>query len=128
MNLLLDTCTFLWAMEEPERLPETSIRYFSNPGCKLYLSAVSVWEIAIKCGLGKLDLPAPLDVFLPESIRQFKLTPLPLAVETAMLAASLPPHHKDPFDRMLVCQAMAHGLTILTPDRLIQQYGVPCLW
>jgi PIN domain nuclease of toxin-antitoxin system len=74
------------------------------------------------------SLPEPLDVFLPRAVQEFRLAPLPLDVAEAMLAAKLPPHHKDPFDRMLVCQAMAHNLTILTPDRQIQQYGVPCLW
>ena len=128
MNVLLDTCTFLWALEEPDRLPDLPTRLFSDPECTLFLSAVSVWEIAIKCGLGKLDFPDSLDLFIPRAIRQFKLNPLPLDVATAILVAKLPPHHKDPFDRMLVCQAMAHKLTILTPDRLIRQYGVPCLW
>lgn len=128
MNLLLDTCAFLWAMEEPDRLPETVTGYFDDPGCTLYLSAVTVWEIAVKCGLGKLDLPDSPEVFLPKAIQEFRLTPLPLQVAEAVLVAKLPAHHRDPFDRMLLCQAMAHNLTILTPDRLIRQYGVPCLW
>ena len=63
-----------------------------------------------------------------QAVRDLKLEPLNLDIAAALLVSTLPQHHKDPFDRMLVCQAMAHNLTILTPDRLIQQYGVPCLW
>ncbi len=128
MNLLLDTCSLLWASTAPERLSPEAMKASNEADAGLYLSAVSVWEICLKHRLGKLDLPKPPKDFIPWAMAELGLLPLPLLVEAAALEADLPPHHKDPFDRMLVCQALHHGLTILTPDKLISQYGAPCVW
>jgi PIN domain nuclease of toxin-antitoxin system len=128
MKILLDTCTFVWAMDETEQLPESVVGLLNDPANELYLSAVSVWEVAVKCGLGKLTLPEPLDVVLAKASTNLQLMPLPLCAEAATRALKLPPLHKDPFDRMLICQARHHNLAILTPDQAVHQYGVPCLW
>lgn len=128
MNLLLDTCSFLWASNEPERLSANGLLLINEPGNNVFLSAASAWEVCLKSRLGKLSLPKPPQVFVQWAMQELKLLPLSLEIEAASLETSLPPHHKDPFDRMLVCQAIHHNLSILTPDRLIQQYGVPCLW
>jgi PIN domain nuclease of toxin-antitoxin system len=128
MNVLLDTCSFLWALREPERLSPEAVRVLDDPETGRFLSPVSVWEIAAKYRLGRFDFPEPASVFIPRAIEDLALEPLPLEMGAAILAATLPPHHKDPFDRMLVCQAMHHNLTILTPDNAIRQYGVACLW
>jgi len=101
---------------------------FQSRDTTAYLSAVSVWELAVKYRLGKITLPDVPAVFVPEAMRRLNLEPLDLDVEAAVLAAELDDHHGDPFDRMLVCQALHHGLTILTPDRLIRRYGVSCVW
>ena len=128
MNILLDACSFLWALEEPERLSEEARRVFAQKENRLFLSAVTVWEIALKYRLERLHLPAPPSVTIPRAMRDLKLTSLDLDISSAMRVASLPLHHKDPFDRMLVCQSLCHDMAILTPDALIKQYAVPCIW
>ena len=128
MNILIDTCAFVWVLQEPERLSAGAKDVFQSRDTTAYLSAVSVWELAVKYRLGKITLPDVPAVFVPEAMRRLNLEPLDLDVEAAVLAAELDDHHGDPFDRMLVCQALHHGLTILTPDRLIRRYGVSCVW
>ncbi len=128
MKVLLDTCAFIWASADRARLSALALEALSLPENELLLSAVSVWEIVTKHARGALILPHPPRVLIPEARALLDLASLDLDEQSALLAASLPQHHRDPFDRMLVCQALHHGLTILTPDRLIQQYGVPCLW
>lgn len=88
---------------------------------------VSVWEIAVKHALGRLLLPDAPEEFVPEMRRKHLLTSLPLDEPSASRVASLEPLHKDPFDRMLVCQALNHGLTVVTPDEEIRQYPVSTL-
>jgi len=128
VNILIDTCAFVWVLQEPERLSAGAKDVFQSRDTTAYLSAVSVWELAVKYRLGKITLPDVPAVFVPEAMRRLNLEPLDLDVEAAVLAAELDDHHGDPFDRMLVCQALHHGLTILTPDRLIRRYGVSCVW
>lgn len=128
MNFLLDTCSFLWASNEPELLSQNAIQYIKDPDHNRFLSSASVWEVCLKSRLMRLHLPKPPKEFIPWAMQELNLLPLPVEIEAALLEETLPPHHKDPFDRMLICQAMHHNLTILTPDRLIQQYGVACLW
>ena len=128
MNLLLDTSTFLWIISDAPELSEEARRLFTDPGNEAYLSSVSTWEIAIKFGLGRLPLPEPPERFIPSQREKHLIDPLPLDEEATLYVAKLPPLHKDPFDRMLVCQAMLHGLVILTPDRLINQYPVRTAW
>ncbi|MFB3893785.1 MAG: type II toxin-antitoxin system VapC family toxin [Phycisphaerae bacterium] len=128
MNLLLDTCSLLWASTAPERLSPEATKASNEANAALYVSAASMWEICLKHRLGKLDLPRHPKDFIAWAMAELDLVALPVLVEAAALEADLPPHHRDPFDRMLVCQAKHHGLTILTPDKLISQYGVPCIW
>ena len=94
----------------------------------LFLSTVSVWEIASKHARGTLILPQAPAVLIPQARALLDAISLELDEESALLSGTLPPLHRDPFDRMLVCQAIHHNLSILTPDRLIQQYGVSCVW
>lgn len=128
MKILLDTCAFLWAAQEPERLSKQAWNVVCSPDSELLFSAVSVWELALKTSIGKLELDVSLAMFVANAIRDLKLTTFPLEFEATLLAAGLPLRHKDPFDRMLVCQAMYHNLPILTPDSRIGQYGVSCVW
>ena len=128
MRLLLDTCTFLWIVGGDRALSSTAVRLFAAPENEVYFSAVSAWEIAVKHQLGRLLLPEPPDRFVPAQRGAHAIEPLPLDEECALHLARLPALHRDPFDRMLVCQAIVHGLTILTPDPLIAQYPARTMW
>jgi PIN domain nuclease of toxin-antitoxin system len=128
MKLLLDTCTFLWIATGDAALSASARRLFTDPANDAYLSSVSAWEIAVKHSLGKLPLPRPPSVLVPEERRRHLIEPLPLDEAAALFCAKLPDLHKDPFDRMLVCQAIIGGLTLLTPDPLVTQYPVTTVW
>ena len=128
MRLLLDTCTFLWIIEGGARLSEESRNLFSAPDNEVYLSSVSAWEIAQKHALGKLPLPESAKTFVVRQRRLHGIHPLPLDEDSALQVSELPGMHKDPFDRMLICQAITHGLAIVTPDPLITRYPVRTLW
>lgn len=128
MRLLLDTATFLWTITDAPELSSRARELVVDPENDVYLSAVSAWEIAVKHALGRLDLPDSPDRFLPEQRKQQGIEELPLDEESALHLARLPMLHKDPFDRMLVCQAITQGLLLLTPDELISQYPVRTAW
>ena|ERR1043166_8902871 len=126
MRLLLDTHIFLWYITNDRRLRSeiaTSIQDASN---EVFLSVVSTWEAMIKYQLGRLELPAPADVYLRERQRQHRIVTLPLDNEAVAHLLSLPALHRDPFDRMLVCQAIHHELTLVTADEQITRYPVTC--
>ena len=95
---------------------------------ELYLSAVSVWEIAVKWAARRLVLPEEPTVWIPRRRTQNGIEALPVTEDAAAQMSKLPPLHKDPFDRMLVCQAITEGLQVVTPDHLIRQYPVRVLW
>jgi PIN domain nuclease of toxin-antitoxin system len=127
VNILLDTCEFLWLAATPAKLSAVAQRELANPANQIFLSAVSWQEVAIKHALGKLSLPAPPGVFLPDACRRLSLTPLPLFPEATVLLATLPQHHADPFDRTLICQAIFHHLVFATSDAKIPPYPVTLL-
>jgi PIN domain nuclease of toxin-antitoxin system len=128
MRILLDTCTFLWIITGAPELSTRARELFSNPENDVYLSAVSTWEISIKHALGRLPLPEPLEQFIPEQRRQHRVDALALEEEATLHLPRLPEIHTDPFDRMLICQAMVHGLVLLTPDEVIRQYPGRWIW
>lgn len=128
MKLLLDTCTFLWIVEGHSNLSEEASVLFSEPSNQVFLSSVSAWEIGVKHKLGRLNLSLPPREFVPKFRSAHQVLPLPLEEEAALQVGCLPDFHRDPFDRMLVCQAIFHGLVILTPDAAIQQYPVRFRW
>jgi PIN domain nuclease of toxin-antitoxin system len=128
VKLLLDTCTFLWLSSEPERIPAAVLAQLQSPESQLFLSAVSVWEIGTKFRLGKLQLTEAPAALIPSECEKMGAVELPFDQDAALLADRLPPLHRDPFDRMLVCQALADALTIVTPDPQIGQYPVAILW
>jgi len=127
-NILLDTCTFLWVIRDAPELSPVARSLFIDPENTVYLSAVSAWEISVKYGLGKLPLAAAPHIYVPAERLRHDILSLALDESTASAVSRLPPLHNDPFDRMLVCQAVTHGLTILTPDRSIHQYHVNVKW
>jgi len=128
MRLLLDTCTFLWIASGDPALSDSARTLFSDPANEVYLSSVSGWEIAVKHRLGKLQLPEPPARYVPDARRRHGVEPLPLSEEAVLLVDRLPDIHRDPFDRMLVCQALAGGFQILTPDPDIARYPVTVAW
>ncbi len=128
MSFLLDTCSFLWVALKPEKLSSTFLECFSNPGNTIFLSSVTVWEIGIKYSIGKLALPVPPSQFIPIERKNHLISQLELNEEDTFHLENLPFIHKDPFDRMLICQAIERSLTILTPDPLIRRYPIRTRW
>lgn len=128
MKILLDTCTFLWIISDSHELSKICRDLFVDPDNEIYLSAVSTWEIAIKNQLGKLPLPVPPHEFIPRYRNLHGITELPLYEEAVVNLHRLPALHRDPFDRMLICQAISHSLSLLTPDPLITQYPIRAIW
>ena len=128
MRLLLDTCTFLWLAADDASLTATARDSCRHPGNEVYLSALSAWEIAIKHRLGRLPLPEPPNRYVVSRRRWLQIQPLAFDEQAAAHDPLLPAHHRDPFDRGLVSQAILNGLTIVTPDSAIAQYPAPVLW
>jgi PIN domain nuclease of toxin-antitoxin system len=128
LRLLLDTHCWLWMRAEPARFSESSLELLRDPGSELSLSAASAWEIAIKYVAGKLRLPEPPSVFVDRRIGEDRLLSLPISHLHALRAGELPPHHRDPFDRVLIAQAQLERLTLLTADRELAKYDVPIHW
>jgi PIN domain nuclease of toxin-antitoxin system len=122
-QLLLDTHVFLWWRGEPARLSSEARSRISN-ATVVFVSVASAWEAAIKASLGRLDLPESLESGVLDS----GFEKLLVSFSHAERIASLPLHHRDPFDRMLVAQAQAEGLTLVTHDRLMAPYEVEILW
>lgn len=123
MRLLLDTNVLLWAKMRPSRLGR-HLAALEDPANELFVSAVTAWEIAIKCALGKLALPEPPERYVPDRVRATGASPLPIEQSHALAVARLPNLHRDPFDRMLVAQADCLGLTIMTGDPKLDAYPV----
>lgn len=128
MRLLLDTCTFLWIVGGAKELSPRAREAFADPANDVLLSAASAWEIALKHGLGKLPLPSMPEAFVPAQREAHAIEPLPVGEEAALHVAKLQDLHRDPFDRILVAQALVGGLVVLTPDDSIRQYPVRTLW
>ena len=128
MKLLLDTVTFLWIISDSPQLTNRVREEFVNPDNEVCLSAVSTWEIVIKHSLGRLHLPEAPSKFIPIQREKHRISFLSLDEESTLHLALLPALHPDPFDRMLICQALVHGLLIATPDEHIVQYPVRVIW
>jgi len=128
MRILLDTCTFLWIIGDAPEISKRAGELFVDPANEVFLSAVSAWEISVKHSLGRLPLPEPPEKFIPFQRERHGIEALPLEEEATLYLNRLPSSHRDPFDRMLICQAIVHGMVILTPDELVTQYPVRSLW
>lgn len=128
MNILLDTCTFLWIVSDSTELSDTARQLFSDPSNEVYLSVASAWELIVKHKLGKLPLPQPPHEFIKKWRTHHDIDSLPLDESAVLQLSRLPEYHKDPFDRILICQAIAGGMLILTPDSRITRYPVQAEW
>lgn len=123
MNLLLDTHALLWALADVEELHPVARDAIEDTGNEVFASAASVWEMAIKSSLGKLDMPDDLS----DQLTWAGIRSLPVVVRHAHAVKDLPMHHRDPFDRLLVSQARLEGLTLVTRDATITQYQIDTL-
>lgn len=127
MNLLLDTHVFLHYLNADPRLPPAFREAIRDPDNQVYLSVASVWEAVIKHALGKLPLPLPPADYLPAQREAHQITSLPIEESVMDYLARLPPLHRDPFDRMLVAQALRHDLALVTLDQAVRAYPVELL-
>jgi PIN domain nuclease of toxin-antitoxin system len=124
MKLLLDTHVLLWAAGEPDKLSDEALRLIEAPDNELFFSAASLWEVAIKISLGRSDFAADARV-LRRGLLDNGYSELPVVSEHAVAIIGLPAIHKDPFDRILIAQAMIEGITLLTADTRVAQYAGP---
>ena len=124
MKLLLDTHAFLWYITEDSRLPISFANAIRQKSNDVFLSVVSVWEILVKHQLGKLPLPEPPDEYIRDRRSQHQIVSLSLHEAALGLLLGLPLHHRDPFDRMLICQAIHHDMVIVTVDQELSRYPV----
>lgn len=127
MRILLDTHVFLWYIAANPKLPTTFRVAIQNPANEVFLSAASVWEAVIKHALGKLSLPGPPAVYLPQQRQSHGIASLPVDEDAITHLTALPPLHRDPFDRIILAQSLQHGLTIATVDSDVSAYSVPRL-
>lgn len=128
MKVLLDTGAFLWLVTDDPQASELAKGIFLNNDNELFLSAVSGFEIAVKYSLGKLRLTEPPKEFIANRIQANVLTELPVSMTHALILQNLPLHHKDPFDRLLVAQAMVNQLPLLSADQQLSAYAIERLW
>ena len=128
MRLLLDTSTFLWFITADARLPDTTADDIRSPDNGVWLSVISVWEVFVKHQLGRLDLPEAPYFYVSKQRERHRIDTLPLEETATVHLPKLPPIHRDPFDRMLICQAIEHDLLLVTSDEKIQSYPVKTHW
>ncbi len=128
MNMLLDTCTFLWVITDDPALSGRARDLVTDPAQRVFLSSVSAWEIAVKFALGRLRLDGAPTELIPAERERHGIDSLDLGEDAALHLAKLPDLHRDPFDRMLICQAAVHGLALVTPDEQIRRYPVVTMW
>jgi PIN domain nuclease of toxin-antitoxin system len=128
MKLLLDTHTLLWFLGEPDYLPPRVLAAIVAAGSDAAVSIGSLWEIAIKASLNKVYLPKNYDELFPQAVPDSGLSLLPIQPAHLVVVSRLPLHHRDPFDRLLIAQAMVEGLTLVSVDNRFAAYGTPLLW
>lgn len=128
MRALLDTHTLLWWLDGDERLSETAQRYIADPAHDIRVSAASAWEIATKVRIGKLPGAVAVVDRYHACLDEQGFTPLPISSQHALRAGSLPGPHRDPFDRMLIAQAQAENIALISNETLFDQYGVRRIW
>ena len=128
MRFLLDTHVFLWFITDDPRLSGYARTLIEDELNERLLSIASIWEIAIKVSIGKLPLTQSLETFLPDQMRQNGITPLPLELSHVYRVSTLPVHHRDPFDRLLVAQCLIEQLPLLSADQAFDSYGIQRIW
>lgn len=125
---LLDTQALLWFLDDNVRLSDVARQTIAGPGAELFVSHVSAWEITIKHASGKLALPASPESFLIDQLARNRIRLLPISIASIFQTGQLPPHHKDPFDRLIAAQCLRHNLTLVSVDAVFDAYGVRRVW
>jgi PIN domain nuclease of toxin-antitoxin system len=128
MRLLLDTHSFLWFIDGSENLSTTGRTLIEDASNQPFLSVAGLWEMAIKLSLGKLRLAQPFDLLIPQQMQLNGIEPLGIEMDHVATVAKLPFHHRDPFDRLLIAQAMVEQIPIVSADTAFDAYGVRRLW
>jgi PIN domain nuclease of toxin-antitoxin system len=128
VKLLLDTCTLLWLTEEPKRLSSACRKAIDKPDNDLMVSDASLWEMALKSNAGKLSFSVPLRRWIADQRSIWKFESLPIREEHILRTLEIERHHVDPFDRILVAQALAENIPVVTPDQEISKYPVQVIW
>ena len=128
MKLLFDTHALLWLIDGDDRLSDTARQVYLDRANDLYVSAASMWEIGIKIGIGKLTLAEGWSTAIAREMEANAIRSLPIELAHCARLSSLPFHHRDPFDRMLVAQALIEGMALLTADHALTAYEVDCIW
>ena len=128
MKYLLDTGIWFWSIASEERINRVGREILRNSQVEIYLSAATSWELTIKARLGKLHLPSPPAQCIPTFMARQGLRSLPITHIHAVKVYDLPAHHRDPFDRLIIAQAMAEEMVVLTSDRVFKKYPVEIVW
>jgi PIN domain nuclease of toxin-antitoxin system len=128
MRVLIDTHSVIWYVDQDHLLSSTAHAATTDPANDLLLSAASVWEVAIKVGLGKLALSLQYRQWMAKAIADLSLSILPITVEYADVQAGLPQHHRDPFDRLIVAQAISEAIPVISADPQLDAYGIIRIW
>ena len=128
MRLLVDTHCWLWNLLAPEHLNETAQGILRDQENEIFFSVASTWEIVVKIALGKLDLPLAPSEYIPDRLKTLSHQTLSIRQDHVFRLEALPPHHRDPFDRILIAQAQTEELQFMTADKVLTAYAVPILW
>ncbi len=128
MRVLIDTHVFLWFIAGDDRLSQRVRQMIERPDNEILLSIASVWEIAVKTSIGKLTMSKPFDELIPEQVVDNEIELLAIHLDDLKLVATLPLHHRDPFDRLIISQAITQGIPLASDDANFDQYNVVRLW
>jgi PIN domain nuclease of toxin-antitoxin system len=128
MRILIDTCSFLWFIENNPKLSSTALSLIEDSDNEILFSMVSVWEIAIKSSIGKLSITYPFDDFIRQQLKVNDIELLTIKFEHVSYITSLPFHHRDPFDRLILSQSIVEKLPIVSADSIFDSYPVKRLW
>jgi PIN domain nuclease of toxin-antitoxin system len=127
MKALLDTHTFLWAISGDKRLSRRAAQVFAGPS-DLWLSVASIWEILIKVQIGKMPLPVPTGPYIVKKLVENRIETLAVSRDHVLKVETLPMHHNDPFDRMLIAQSLEERIPVISADRVFARYPVELIW
>ena len=128
MNILLDTHTFLWFVDDNPRLSEPARILIESDNSQPFISMASLWEMAIKISLGKLQLKQPYEIFVPQQLTSNGIGVLNLSIEHTTAIATLPFHHRDPFDRLIIAQAQIENMPLVSVDPAFDAYKIKRVW
>jgi PIN domain nuclease of toxin-antitoxin system len=124
MRVLIDSHVLIWALDDPARLGSNTVTTLRDPANELLLSTTTVWELAVKVGIGNLPLSLPFRAWMEKAIVDLRLLLLPFTLDHAERYVGLPFHHRDPFDRLIAAQALADGVPLVSVDAVFDGYGV----